>query len=32
VPFVVYRLVLGVLLFVLIFTGVLDPNAGPVSH
>ncbi|WP_370963283.1 undecaprenyl-diphosphate phosphatase [Amycolatopsis sp. cg9] len=32
VPFVVYRLVLGVLLFVLIFTGALDPNAGPVSH
>jgi undecaprenyl-diphosphatase len=29
VPFVVYRLALGVLLFVLIFTGVLDPNAGP---
>ncbi|NBH03678.1 undecaprenyl-diphosphate phosphatase [Amycolatopsis sp. SID8362] len=32
VPFVVYRLVLGVLLFVLIFTGALDPNAGPVGH
>lgn len=32
VPFVVYRLVLGVLLYVLIFSGVLDPNAGPVSH
>ncbi|WP_410643718.1 undecaprenyl-diphosphate phosphatase [Amycolatopsis sp. lyj-346] len=32
VPFVVYRLALGVLLFVLIFTGALDPNAGPVSH
>ncbi|WP_326835754.1 undecaprenyl-diphosphate phosphatase [Amycolatopsis rhabdoformis] len=31
VPFVIYRLVLGVLLFVLIFTGVLDPNAGPVG-
>lgn len=29
VPFVIYRLVLGVLLFVLIFTGVLDPGAGP---
>ncbi|MBB5850024.1 undecaprenyl-diphosphate phosphatase [Amycolatopsis umgeniensis] len=29
VPFVIYRLVLGVLLFVLIFTGVLDPQAGP---
>jgi undecaprenyl-diphosphatase len=29
VPFVVYRIVLGVLLFVLIFTHVLDPNAGP---
>ncbi|MEC3976856.1 undecaprenyl-diphosphate phosphatase [Amycolatopsis sp. H20-H5] len=28
-PFVVYRLALGVLLFVLIFTHVLDPNAGP---
>jgi len=32
VPFVIYRLALGVLLFVLIFTGALDPNAGPVSH
>ncbi|MEU7790846.1 MULTISPECIES: undecaprenyl-diphosphate phosphatase [unclassified Amycolatopsis] len=32
VPFVVYRLALGVLLFVLIFTGALDPNAGPVGH
>jgi undecaprenyl-diphosphatase len=31
VPFVVYRLVLGVLLYVLIFTGALDPNAGPVG-
>jgi undecaprenyl-diphosphatase len=30
VPFVIYRLALGVLLFVLIFTGSLDPNAGPV--
>ncbi|MFI5563679.1 undecaprenyl-diphosphate phosphatase [Amycolatopsis japonica] len=29
VPFVIYRLVLGALLFVLIFTGVLDPGAGP---
>jgi undecaprenyl-diphosphatase len=29
VPFVIYRLVLGVVLFVLIFAGVLDPNAGP---
>ncbi|HEV7977206.1 undecaprenyl-diphosphate phosphatase [Amycolatopsis sp.] len=29
VPFVIYRLALGVLLFVLIFAGVLDPNAGP---
>ncbi|MEV7549415.1 undecaprenyl-diphosphate phosphatase [Amycolatopsis sp. NPDC089917] len=29
VPFVIYRLVLGVLLFVLIFAGVLDPGAGP---
>jgi len=29
VPFVIYRLVLGVLLFVLIFTGVLGPGAGP---
>ncbi|HJQ45802.1 MAG TPA: undecaprenyl-diphosphate phosphatase [Amycolatopsis sp.] len=28
-PFVIYRVALGVLLFVLIFTGVLDPNAGP---
>jgi undecaprenyl-diphosphatase len=29
VPFVIYRLALGVLLFALIFTGLLDPNAGP---
>ncbi|MER6666154.1 undecaprenyl-diphosphate phosphatase [Amycolatopsis japonica] len=29
VPFVIYRLVLGALLFVLIFTGVLDPQEGP---
>jgi undecaprenyl-diphosphatase len=29
-PFVVYRLILGVLLFVFVFTHVLDPNAGPV--
>ncbi|QWF84986.1 undecaprenyl-diphosphate phosphatase [Amycolatopsis sp. CA-230715] len=29
VPFVVYRIALGALLFVLIFTHVLDPNAGP---
>jgi undecaprenyl-diphosphatase len=28
-PFVVYRIALGVLLFGLIFGGVLDPNAGP---
>ncbi|MEU6641754.1 undecaprenyl-diphosphate phosphatase [Saccharomonospora sp. NPDC046836] len=28
-PFVIYRVVLGVLLLVLVFTGVLDPNAGP---
>jgi undecaprenyl-diphosphatase len=28
-PFVVYRIALGVLLFVLMFTHVLDPNAGP---
>ncbi|MBB4683483.1 undecaprenyl-diphosphate phosphatase [Amycolatopsis jiangsuensis] len=31
VPFVIYRVVLGVLLFGLIFGGVLDPNAGPVG-
>ncbi|ASR36149.1 undecaprenyl-diphosphatase UppP [Prauserella marina] len=30
-PFVIYRVALGVLLFVLVFTGVLDPNAGPVG-
>lgn len=29
VPFVIYRLVLGALLFVLIFIGVLDPQEGP---
>jgi undecaprenyl-diphosphatase len=29
VPFVVYRLVLGVVLFVLMAIGTLDPNAGP---
>ena len=28
-PFVIYRVALGVALFVLIFTGVLDPDAGP---
>lgn len=31
VPFVVYRILLGGLLLVLVFTGVLDPNAGPAS-
>ncbi|WP_158891791.1 undecaprenyl-diphosphate phosphatase [Amycolatopsis anabasis] len=30
-PFVVYRIALGVLLFVLVFTHVLDPNAGPTT-
>ncbi|GAA4535587.1 undecaprenyl-diphosphate phosphatase [Amycolatopsis samaneae] len=29
VPFVVYRVALGLILFLLIFSGVLDPNAGP---
>jgi undecaprenyl-diphosphatase len=29
VPFVIYRLVLGVVLFVLIFTNVLNPTSGP---
>ncbi|PXY22526.1 undecaprenyl-diphosphate phosphatase [Prauserella muralis] len=29
-PFVIYRVALGVLLYVLVFTGVLDPDAGPV--
>lgn len=28
-PFVIYRIVLGVVLLVLVFTGVLDPQAGP---
>ncbi|MBK1783045.1 undecaprenyl-diphosphate phosphatase [Prauserella cavernicola] len=28
-PFVIYRVALGVLLLILVFTGVLDPNAGP---
>ena len=28
-PFVIYRVALGIALFVLIFTGVLDPSAGP---
>ncbi|TVT47120.1 undecaprenyl-diphosphate phosphatase [Amycolatopsis rhizosphaerae] len=28
-PFVIYRLALGALLFALIATGTLDPNAGP---
>ncbi|WP_033287919.1 undecaprenyl-diphosphate phosphatase [Amycolatopsis jejuensis] len=32
VPFVIYRVALGVLLFGLVFGGVLDPNAGPVAH
>ncbi|WP_020673351.1 undecaprenyl-diphosphate phosphatase [Amycolatopsis nigrescens] len=31
VPFVIYRFALGILLFVLVFTGVLDPNEGPVG-
>ncbi|WP_216216946.1 undecaprenyl-diphosphate phosphatase [Amycolatopsis aidingensis] len=31
VPFVLYRLALGALLLVLVFTGVLDPEAGPVG-
>ncbi|WP_167108189.1 undecaprenyl-diphosphate phosphatase [Amycolatopsis granulosa] len=29
VPFVIYRIALGVLLIVLVTTGVLDPDAGP---
>lgn len=29
-PFVLYRIALGTLLLVLVFTGVLDPQAGPV--
>jgi undecaprenyl-diphosphatase len=29
VPFVIYRLALGVLLFVLMAVGTLDPNSGP---
>jgi len=28
-PFVIYRIALGTLLLVLVFTGVLDPQAGP---
>lgn len=28
-PFVIYRVALGVLVLVLVFTGVLDPDAGP---
>ncbi|WP_034271002.1 undecaprenyl-diphosphate phosphatase [Haloechinothrix halophila] len=28
-PFVIYRIVLGILLLALVFTGVLDPEAGP---
>ncbi|MQA62122.1 MAG: undecaprenyl-diphosphate phosphatase [Actinophytocola sp.] len=28
-PFVIYRIFLGILLLVLVFTGVLDPEAGP---
>ncbi|OLT48931.1 undecaprenyl-diphosphatase UppP [Saccharomonospora sp. CUA-673] len=31
-PFVIYRVALGILLYILVFSGVLDPNAGPVSH
>lgn len=30
-PFVIYRIILGVLLFVLVFAGVLDPNEGPIT-
>ncbi|WP_028663325.1 undecaprenyl-diphosphate phosphatase [Saccharomonospora halophila] len=29
-PFVLYRVVLGLLVLALVFTGVLDPDAGPV--
>lgn len=29
VPFVLYRIAMGLLLFTLVFTGVLDPQAGP---
>ncbi|WP_026454289.1 undecaprenyl-diphosphate phosphatase [Saccharomonospora iraqiensis] len=29
-PFVIYRVVLGLLVLALVFTGVLDPDAGPV--
>lgn len=29
VPFVVYRVILGLLILALVFTGVLDPAAGP---
>ncbi|HVV14724.1 undecaprenyl-diphosphate phosphatase [Amycolatopsis sp.] len=29
VPFVIYRVLLGVALFALVYTGVLEPNAGP---
>ncbi|MGC7096446.1 undecaprenyl-diphosphate phosphatase [Amycolatopsis lurida] len=31
-PFVIYRIVLGIVLFGLVFGGVLDPNAGPAGH
>ncbi|GAA5108105.1 undecaprenyl-diphosphate phosphatase [Haloechinothrix salitolerans] len=30
-PFVIYRIVLGTVLLALVFTGVLDPQAGPAS-
>ncbi|PXY29366.1 undecaprenyl-diphosphate phosphatase [Prauserella endophytica] len=30
-PFVIYRVVLGLILLALVFAGVLDPNAGPVE-
>lgn len=31
-PFVIYRIVLGVLLFVLVGAGLLDPTAGDTGH
>jgi undecaprenyl-diphosphatase len=30
-PFVIYRIVLGVVLIALLVTGVLQANAGPIS-
>lgn len=31
-PFVIYRVLLGILIFALVASGALDPEAGETSH